>query len=305
MPDVKSNRYLALIRWFLLAAAYTYLAWKLWRFKEYDTLFSILNAADWRSYTALAVALILMPLNLLTEAVRWRLLLSHLIPLNLTESIRQVTGGLTGAFLTPFRTGEIPARLAYLQSGQVWKQALAAGLYGGVLMTLVITVIGIVPALSLLSAEQTSDVWLFALGTIALCTGGIAAMHKVASRYDTWKCLHIPLLKTTLWTATRYLCFTLQFALMLYAVGIRLQPMEMMTAIPAYYLLVTLTPNMPAADAGIRGGWAVFVFSRFTDNYPLAAAAAIGMWIINTILPFCSLILPKWQKKVCGTTIDK
>ena len=305
MPDIRNNRLFSFLRWLLLVAAYVYLGWKLWHFKEYDIILSILSSADWLSYAAFLFALLLMPLNLLSEAVRWRLLLSRIEPFSLKQSLHQVVGGLTGAFLTPFRAGEIPARLVYMPLQNNWKQALAAGISGGVLMTLVITLLGIFPIGRLLSYEQTYSVWRYIVFTIVTGAGCLLAIRYLSKHYSVWQGLRIPFARVTFWTGIRYLCFSLQFVLMLYAVGIRLSRGDLLIAIPSYYLLVTLTPNMPAADAGIRGSWAVFVFSLFTDAYPLAAIAAIGMWIINTLLPLCSLILPKWQKRISGTTIDK
>lgn len=47
-----------------------------------------------------------------------------------------------------------------------------------------------------------------------------------------------------------------------------------------YYLLVTITPNVPIAEIGVRGAWAIAVFGT-----PQAAMAAVVLWVINTLLP--------------------
>jgi hypothetical protein len=47
-----------------------------------------------------------------------------------------------------------------------------------------------------------------------------------------------------------------------------------------YYLLVTITPNVPIAEIGVRGAWAIAVFGT-----PQAAIAAVVLWVINTLLP--------------------
>ena len=47
-----------------------------------------------------------------------------------------------------------------------------------------------------------------------------------------------------------------------------------------YYLLVTITPNVPIAEVGVRGAWAIAVFGT-----PQAAIAAVVLWVINTLLP--------------------
>ena len=47
-----------------------------------------------------------------------------------------------------------------------------------------------------------------------------------------------------------------------------------------YYLLVTITPNVPIAEVGVRGAWAIVVFGTMN-----AALAGVLLWIINTLLP--------------------
>ena len=67
--------------------------------------------------------------------------------------------------------------------------------------------------------------------------------------------------------------------------GIVHSPLEALIAIPSYYLLVTVTPSVPIADAAVRGSWSVIIFSLFTQNIAAIAIAAILLWILNTILP--------------------
>ena len=57
-------------------------------------------------------------------------------------------------------------------------------------------------------------------------------------------------------------------------------------SIPLYYLFVTVTPNMPAADIGIRGAWAVLVFGQYIhDVQANIILATTCLWLINTLLP--------------------
>ena len=60
-----------------------------------------------------------------------------------------------------------------------------------------------------------------------------------------------------------------------------------------YYLLVTITPNVPVAEAGVRGAWALMLFGSMN-----AAFAGILLWIINTVLPcVCALGIHVQTKK--------
>ncbi|MBO4454770.1 MAG: hypothetical protein J5761_06925, partial [Paludibacteraceae bacterium] len=56
-----------------------------------------------------------------------------------------------------------------------------------------------------------------------------------------------------------------------------------------YYLLVTITPNVPVVEVGVRGAWAIFLFGT-----PNAALAGMLLWAINTLFP--CLVWPFWRK---------
>jgi hypothetical protein len=53
---------------------------------------------------------------------------------------------------------------------------------------------------------------------------------------------------------------------------------------------VTITPNVPIAEVGVRGAWAITLFGSMN-----AALAGVLLWGINTLLP--CLILPFLRKK--------
>ena len=93
----------------------------------------------------------------------------------------------------------------------------------------------------------------------------------------------------------RLLCWCVQLGLLLYALDgltalteiprvIALTEITGLTALAGltaiYYLLVTITPNVPIAEVGVRGAWAIAVFGT-----PQAAMAAVVLWMINTLLP--------------------
>ena len=78
----------------------------------------------------------------------------------------------------------------------------------------------------------------------------------------------------------RLVCWCVQLALVLWALGaivdLRLQILDL----PIYYLLVTITPNVPIAEVGVRGAWSIVVFGTMN-----AALAGVLLWVINTLLP--------------------
>ena len=60
----------------------------------------------------------------------------------------------------------------------------------------------------------------------------------------------------------------------------------MIATLPLYYLLITVTPNVPAAEIAVRGAWAAVIFERFGSDVTAAAIiATLLLWFINTIFP--------------------
>ena len=89
----------------------------------------------------------------------------------------------------------------------------------------------------------------------------------------------------------RLLCWCVQLALVIIALSsLRYDVITLLRLSMVYYLLVTITPNVPVVEVGVRGSWAIVVFG--TVN---AALAGVLLWGINTLLP--CLIWPFFRKK--------
>jgi hypothetical protein len=59
-----------------------------------------------------------------------------------------------------------------------------------------------------------------------------------------------------------------------------LEFLEGLSKCAIYYLLVTITPNVPIAEVGVRGFWAMALFGTMN-----ATLAGVLLWAINTLLP--------------------
>ena len=81
----------------------------------------------------------------------------------------------------------------------------------------------------------------------------------------------------------RLVCWCVQLGLVVWALSggeISLLRDHVITNTLIYYLLVTITPNVPIVEAGVRGAWAMLLFGT-----PNAALAGVLLWVINTLLP--------------------
>ena len=272
-----------------MLAAYAYLIYRLLTFDDYSSFAAVFLRADFLQWTALLGCVLLLPLNFFCEAGKWRQLLSELHPVSYREAIRQVLYGQMAAFITPYRLGDIPARVLRLRKPEYSKQAFVMGLYGGLIQTVVIIVCGFLP--TILFLRHTSLPYLPKIALAAALVLALFGALQYKSLPESIRLSGRQLLITFAWSVARYGCWLVQFTLALMWVGQPLVMADMCVALPTYYLFVTLTPNIPIADAGIRGGWAVFTLGYYGVVAPTAALVAVTIWLINSLLPI-ALYLP-------------
>ena len=284
-----NSRLKKVLQWGIALAAYCFLGYTLCTFEHYSDFALFFSGASGRHYVALVVCLVLMPLNLLLEAWKWQTLLKPIEVIGIGEAMRQVCYGMAGAFVTPYRIGDYPARVLLLRDKSHYVPAMTLAVVGSVALTAIILMLGI-PAFALsftdfqgyFTGNGQTYIWLVSLllGVVLLVLALVPFMGK---RYGIkYSDCGIILLQSLL----RYFCFSLQLWLILYACGVALSPMVSIVSIPLYYLFVTVTPNMPIADVGIRGAWAVFVFGQYMHDVQASIILATTcLWVINTLLP--------------------
>lgn len=272
------------IEWIIALAVCAYLIWRIATYDDYASLLAALRNMSWPHYVALALCVILMPVNMSIEAWRWR----TLIPMSWREAHRQVYYSKMAGLITPWRLGEYPAR-ALLQGE--WTQTLSMGAVGSATMTAAIVLAGIIAlAFSPSVLTYLGGSYLYALVAVVLVLGLLfALMPKMLRR---WVEVNNDLLiRSTAQSLVRLGCWCVQLALVLYALdGLGdLGVLGSLGKSAVYYLLVTVTPNVPIAEVGVRGAWAIVVFGSMN-----AALAGVLLWVINTLLP--CLIWPFLRK---------
>ena len=310
-----NRRLLHIIEWLVAIAAYAWLTYSLATYDRYDDVAASLRAMDWTQWTALALAVALMPLNMFLEAWKWQ----TLMPLPLREAQRQVYYSKLAGLITPWRLGEYPARALLFTKSQSpitnpqspLPAILSMGAVGSATMTAAIVISGLV-ALTFSPAvrNRLGDSYLFVLIVVMVLL--VAALLLAPKILKRWADVSNRLVwTTTLQSFVRLACWCLQLALVLYALNafdnsqfsivnyqfsiinsqlsiINYQS-SIILSLPIYFLLVTVTPNIPIVEAGVRGAWAMFLFGSVN-----AALAGVLLWAINTLLPcLCWLFVRK------------
>lgn len=103
--------YIHLLEWLLAIAAVAYMTYRLVTYQDYASISIYLCNQSVRVYALIGIAIGLVPVQLFVEAARWRYVLRGWKTISIGESWSQVMLGMLAGFVTPYRTGDIPARL--------------------------------------------------------------------------------------------------------------------------------------------------------------------------------------------------
>lgn len=273
-----------IVQYLVLVAAWAYLIYRLATYEDYSTLLYSIRQCGWIEWLCFAGALLLIFPNILAEAWKWQTLTEDIEPITLREAWWQVCYGQLTAFVTPYRVGDYPGRVwisakCRVQSARCkvesakWKgtRMIAQGYLGSVLLTAVIVMVGLPFVIDHWTTYHLPFYIYYPAVVIGLLLASSSPLVK----------LYKPLMQSMV----RYLVWMLQLWLLLRWVGIGLSPLTALSSVASYYLLVTLTPSMPAADAAVRGSWMLVVMSQYGADEASAAVVAMGMWALNIIIP--------------------
>ena len=301
MSILKKRTVQQLIKWIVIFLAYGYLGYKLVTFESYDAFVDCLRSASFTHWLSLILCLLLMPLNFLSESLKWQYLLRGVSPISFSLACRSVLVGHVGAFPTPNRLGEYPARVTLLPL-QVRGTAVAMGFVGSLIQTCIIMVCGMVGAFLFFNQANLTYVsfrsyLLIVLLFFLLLVGFIFSLPRVVRWIDKrlggkeW----ITQLSSRLTMATghelfmltmisfmRYLIFSFQFYLMLTFCDVNLTALQALSGISLMYLFVTVTPSIGLSDVVVRSSYAIFIFSFFSVNVAGMAVASMLLWIVNS-----------------------
>ena len=277
-PKMDQKRIYHIVEWVVALAALGYLIYRMAIYEDYATLWATIAGMSGLQIAALVLCVALMPVNMSLEAWRWRTLL----PMSWHEAHQQVYYSKLAGLITPWRLGEYPAR-ALLRNE--WPQTLSMGAVGSATMTMAIIAAGMT-AMILEIGNWRLEIVFYLLVALLL----ILALVFAPRLLRRWAVVSHKLIAISVGQSlVRLACWCGQLALVLYALGAIYNLQFTIYNLPVYYLFVTITPNVPIVEVGVRGAWAITLFGSMN-----AALAGVLLWGINTLLP--CLILPFLRK---------
>ena len=261
---------------------------------------------------------LLLIVNFLLEAVKWRFFISPLEKISLWVSLKAVLTGVSVSMFMPNRVGDYLGRVFVLKKANRI-QAVISTIVGSMSQLITTFLFGSVALLIAfpyyLDLSEQLNLWLywglwavviigdFTIVFFYLNFGAFTAVIKrISGRgYDKIKKYAdvFSLYKSTdmLFVLTismlRYLVFSLQFYLLLRLFKVEIAYFDAMVLISLIYLAMAIIPTIALTEIGVRGSVSIFLFAYYfklmgsmSADYELAvASASTALWLVNLVIP--------------------
>ncbi|HCB62104.1 MAG TPA: hypothetical protein DHV29_02465 [Bacteroidales bacterium] len=264
-----------------------------------------------RSITLFLLVIFLMPVNLLCEALKWKIVSGSLSKITLAKAYSGILAGITAGLFLPNRVGEFAGKSLSLPVSQFWKGSVLAVFtsLAQLMMTLIFGFTAIIYFGPQLNAYFGINL---ALLPSAISVTGILLLlfvffniQTVAVFFKRWKKLHdiVSVLKTAgsstkvlilAISSVRYMVFAIQNLLLLTLFEVNVPLVDSFFLIALMYFILSAVPTFILTDFPARSSVMIILFlswfgiSGQVVPYALEAKiilASFLIWFINLIVP--------------------
>ena len=257
------------------------------------------------------LVLLLMLVNWGIEARKWQVLVQHVQQFSLWRAFKSVLSGCSVTMLTPNRMGEYGGRILYIEEGNRIKaiSLTIAGSISQLLVTLVLGCIGlfylryishngssslaVLPdfwgdVLIYLSVGITVLVFLFywRLGWLVRVIEKVPAFSKAIQHISVLDELNNSrLLRIVSLSLVRYVVFVLQYILLLQVMQVHIPLVICFWLLAVFYLVMAVAPTIGFVELPVRITASWTLLHLYTANELGVGTTALGIWLINLVLP--------------------
>jgi len=257
-----------------------------------------------RVYLILALVFLLMLVNWILEAFKWKFLVESIQPISIWGAIESVFCGLTLAVFTPNRIGEYGGRVFFLAPRKRVFGAIAMGV-GAIGQMVVTNVLGSVAILWFIekhvqvSVPTYSGILIFAIiyclfflllfFNIRLLLNilvRIAFLQKLKKFFKVLACYRKKkLFRVFIYSVLRFIVFTSQYCLIITLLIPEIDFFSMIMMVWILFFVQSALPSLDLFDVGVRALTATYFFSFITENEVAIIAATASIWLVNLIIP--------------------
>ncbi len=258
--------------------------------------------------------IVLMPINWLLEALKWRQIVNLKESISVFTSLKAVFAGATISSISINRTGEFLGRIFVLRKHSFWEGAVVTIVgslaqtwntlfWGGISLFMLS-----LPLYSKLSfINSILYLAFFILYFISLLVA-LFFYYRVSqlSRFvpqrfrRVHKAIDVLVLvdsktlnKVLLYSILRYIVFSFQFYILMIGANISLNVFSGLALISVMFLFNTIRPSIALVEVGLRSASAFLVFEYYfisilgLNDYPQIEIATVTsfIWLINIVLP--------------------
>jgi hypothetical protein len=314
------KRYNLLIQLAILVISYFFIINQVFWKQDLPSLLKTLgeDLGSSRFVTAVLVCILLMAVNWMLEAVKWKLLIGKVEEVSFIRSLEAVLTGVTVSSFTPNRVGEFFGRAFILRKASHFEGILITIL--GSMSQLMVTILtgtvailifvplfltgsGAIPAylyLGLVTLVLSIDLLILGLYFNVsflsamkekILTNGLSRIRRYFrvftfySNRELWQVLGL--------SFARYTVFSTQYVILLWTLDIQVPLPVAYMLISLIYFIMAAIPTVALTELGIRGSVAIYFFSFYfsSGGWPNPSLnlgvlmASVLLWFINLGIP--------------------
>ena len=301
------KRTFQILKIIIALAAYGYIAWKIYDYRLHAYNFFLNYRLDVLKISLILITFLLMPINWLIEAIKWRKLVDNFTKINLKHSFKAVLVGISTGIFTPNRIGEFAGRPYFTDNTKI-TSGVFAGFAGSLAQSMVTVFSGIIALNFYLFSGQIVfiskisyffEVLVFSILFILILIYIFFHLEKLIKlkRYIRFfkkyenellflkKYASHDLFLVLFYSLLRYLTFFIQYFLLLRAFEVNIQLIDAFVSVASVYLFLFAIPALAFSEIGIRSSLAVFFIGMYSANLSGIFAASILLWFINLAIP--------------------
>lgn len=260
-----------------------------------------------RNVLMMALAFILMPLNMALETRKWQKSIQPVERVPFWKAYTAIFTGITAGMMFPNRTGDFLGRIFILEKGNRLKAAMLT-FVGNIAQMLVTVSLGCIAWVFFTSSKYYWYVLILSL--IIIILGYLIyfnihilkhLQHLIPKRWRprAEKYMEIfgsyskkDLAVILLIAFGKYIVYSFQFALLIWAFDVPLNYLEAMVPIMLTYLLMTVIPFITITEIAVRGSVCIYVFEAWLTRLGVSAAFSMMVFSASTMLWLYNLAIP-------------
>ena len=257
-------------------------------------------------FMLMATAFILVSVNILLEAFKWKFQVRPIENINICKSYISIFTGMTAGMFFPNRTGNFLGRIFMLERGDRIKAAMVT-VVGGMGQMIATVSFGLLASLFFVEKYRI----LLTVGSVIIITLSILlyfniyllkylqllipkrykektrSYMEIFSQYTKKELLNILIL-----SFIRYLLYSFQFVLLIWAFNVPLSYLNAMIPISLTYLIMMIVPFITITEIAVRGSISIMIFEKWlimngisSSFSAMVFSASSLLWIFNIAIP--------------------